>query len=158
MTDTFIENFANQLIEAGLVDQENPITGITAGEIEQIENKFQIKLPEIYRQYLLKMGESSGDFNSGSDFWYPEILDFRQVAEVLLAKHLPEFKLPVSAFVFGMHQGYQFWYFDTSDGDNPPVFYYLEGQAPPVQKFQSYSDLLEAMLEDHIRVLQKSIS
>ena len=40
------------------------------------------------------------------------------------------FELPDDAFIFLMHQGYQFMYFHTADrNEDPPVYYYLEWAA-----------------------------
>lgn len=155
MTNFSMDAFANKLVAAGLVDDDEPLVGLSAAEISQFEDRFHVKLPAIYKNYLSVMGRSSGEFNSGSNFWYPEVLDFKKNASDLLSRRLPGFVLSDHDFVFGTHQGYQFWYFDTRAGDDPPVFYYIEGDAPPVKKFDHFSELLEAMLQDHVRVLEK---
>jgi hypothetical protein len=57
--------------------------------------------------------------------------------------------MPPDAFVFWMHQGYQFCFFRTSDGDDPPVYYYLQAGLSErvvsgqfVRKYEHYSEFL----------------
>lgn len=158
MSNSFFEAFARKLVAAGLVDEDDPLVGLDAAEIAQLEEHFQVKLPAAYKNYLSVMGRSSGEFNSGSNFWYPEVLGFKKDACELLPRRLPAFNLSDHDFVFGTHQGYQFWYFDTRAGEDPPVFYYLEGDMPPVKKFDHFSELMEAMLQGHVRILEQLAS
>jgi hypothetical protein len=48
-----------------------------------------------------------------------------------------------------MHRGYQFFYFDA-DGknDDPPVFYYLEGEPAVVRRFERFSELVSVCAVD----------
>jgi len=55
----------------------------------------------------------SGNFSS---FVYVEI------AEKILASANASFCLPSLAFVFLVHQGYQFIFFNMAEGDDPPVY------------------------------------
>ena len=57
----------------------------------------------------------------GSDFTFEDLEGVREAADELLVEAGLE-PLPSSAFVFVMHQGYQFYYFQ--DG---AVFYFKEG-------------------------------
>lgn len=73
------------------------------------------------------MGHGAGTFMLGSSFFYNDLIDNQKYAQELLEEdHFP-IPLPPDAFVFFMHQGYQFSFFRESDGDDPPVYYYLEG-------------------------------
>jgi hypothetical protein len=152
-TDSFIEDFVQRLKDAGLVNSSYyPMHGCSDEQIKEIESKLKVSLPPIYKKFLSVMGQKSGDFLRGSDFWYPELLTLRQGAESLLHDLSSSLKLPQSAFVFGMHQGYQFFYFDTSDGDDPPVYYYLEGDEEFSRKFDHYSEFLLAIFSDEVAV------
>lgn len=151
-TNSFIEDLVQQLKDAGLVNTNNyPMRGCSAEQIQEIETKFQVTLPPIYKNYLAVMGQKSGDFLRGSDFWYPELLTLKEAAETLLREDHSSLKLPSTTFIFGMHQGYQFFYFDTVVGDDPPVFHYMEGEGA-TQQFESFSQFLLAMLSDEIEV------
>lgn len=151
-TNSFMQDFVQQLKSARLVNTSNyPIRGCSIEQIQEIETKFKLTLPPIYKNYLSVMGQKSGDFLRGSDFWYPELLTLREGAEILLREDNSPLKLPDSVFVFGMHQGYQFFYFDTTVGDDPPVFHYMEGEGV-TRKFDHYSRFLLAILSDEIAV------
>ena len=154
-TNSFMHDFVQHLQDLGLVDTDRyPARGCNQEQITEIENKFQITLPQIYKDYLAAIGQKSGDFLRGSDFWYPELLTLREDAEILLQEDNSPFKLPDKAFVFGMHQGYQFFYFDTLAGDDPPVYHYMEGEA--VKKVNDhYSEFLIDMLSDEIEVRER---
>ena len=62
----------------------------------------------------------------GSSVFFDEIFSLKQWAEDLIRdndiKSLPEY-----AFVFWMHQGYQLAYFKIDEGDDPPVYFFSEG-------------------------------
>lgn len=49
------------------------------------------------------------------------------------------FTLPADAFVFSMHQGYEFNFFVICEGNDPPVYKYVEGGGPPVLVWDSFS-------------------
>lgn len=102
------------------------LRGCSEQQVDLIEQHFAVKLPSTYVAFLLRMGKEAGSFMLGSSAFYDEIYSLREYAIELLAEN--NFKpLPDNAFVFFMHQGYQFGFFDVSEGDNPPVYYYNEG-------------------------------
>jgi hypothetical protein len=39
-----------------------------------------------------------------------------------------------------MHQGYQFLFFKCDGSDDPPVYYYLEGDSSPTKKFDRFTE------------------
>lgn len=65
-------------------------------------------------------------------------------AKILLEENnFPEV-LPADAFVFWMHQGYQFAFFRIGEGEDPPVYHFEEGQES--QTFQRIHDKLSEFL------------
>jgi hypothetical protein len=100
----------------------------TLEEIIAIEKTFKIKLPQAYQDFLLTMGHSGGDFLKGSDCFYKQLPLLKEWAIELLEENNFTEPLPDDAFVFFMHQGYQFSFFRLSEGDNPPIYFYYEGQ------------------------------
>jgi hypothetical protein len=74
--------------------------------------------------------------------------DLHRAADTLLREDGQPL-LPKNAFVFLMHQGYHFMYF-IADGqsDDPPVYYYLEGELRMVRKFDRFSDLGAILAEE----------
>ncbi|HEX8033642.1 MAG TPA: SMI1/KNR4 family protein [Ktedonobacterales bacterium] len=113
-------------------------------EVEILERHLGVTLPQAYKEYLLWIGHGAGRFERGTDCFYADVFDNRDGAEQLLSEDNFPQKLPEDAVVFSMHQGYQFSFFRTSEGDDPPVYYYLEdsGQTGFRKTFPSFSNLL----------------
>jgi hypothetical protein len=114
----------------------------TASEVEQQQNDSGLPLPAAYRAYLLIAGHEPPSAWVGSDCTVRHLRRLRGDADRLL-RESGRPPLPAEAFVFLIHQGYQFFYF-VADGrsDDPPVFYYLEGEPEVVQRFDRFSDLV----------------
>jgi hypothetical protein len=123
------------------------LRGCTTHEIAKIEIFFHVKLPLSYKNYLFSMGKGAGQFMQGSSVFYDEVFNLREGSNRLLIED--EFKpLPNDAFVFWMHQGYQFAFFYLDQGDNPPVYFYYEGvKYEDFQKKEnSFTEFLEKQL------------
>ena len=99
----------------------------TEEEVIRLEQVTHFSLPQAYQEFLRTMGNSTDDFLVGSDFLYPVLPSLQEWArELLIENQIPQ-KFPDDAFVFFMHQGYQFNFFHTSEGEDPPVYRYFEG-------------------------------
>ena len=117
--------------------------GCTKSEVNQIEQAFGSSLPAIYRSWLLAHGRIPPDRFVGSDCTYPVLLKLNSWAQEVLEENGHPFHLAAHDFVFFMHQGYHFFYFNTADGDaDPVVFEYLEGWRAPSVVEQRLSDWL----------------
>jgi hypothetical protein len=116
-------------------------------EIIDIEMHFNVKLPIIYKQFLLAMGKGAGRFMEGSSVFFDEIFDLKQGTEEIILENELE-PLPSNAFVFWMHQGYQMAFFKL-DEDLFPVYYFSEGnnQTKFERKENSFLDFLDAQLQ-----------
>jgi hypothetical protein len=113
-----------------------------------LEKSRGLSLPAAYKAYLLMAGSEPPWFWVGSDCTIGEISGLHDGANRLLAKR-GQAPLPPQAFVFVMHQGYQFMYF-VADGhnDDPPVHYFLEGKPTVIQTFERFSDLITFCVND----------
>lgn len=123
------------------------LKGCTANEIAEIESYFKVQLPNAYTDFLKTMGRGAGDYLKGSSVFYDEIFDLKDGAVDLLTEN--NFKpLPEDAFVFYMHQGYQFAFFLSETSDDPPVFYFYEGKNKSdfEMKEKKFTDFLEVHL------------
>lgn len=106
--------------------------GCTESEIASLTPDDLEILPESYRKFLRVAGNGIDDFLTGSDFRVPDLVDTREAANELLKNSgLPP--LPRHAFVFVMHQGYQFYYFD-----NGSVHFFQEGWGAVEKRFDSF--------------------
>ncbi|MBS1953562.1 MAG: SMI1/KNR4 family protein [Cyanobacteria bacterium SZAS-4] len=53
---------ATVLVSAGIATNET-LVGLTTSEVLNIEQQFQVVLPESYKSFLLTMGREAGAFN-----------------------------------------------------------------------------------------------
>ncbi len=123
-------------------------TPCSAAEVDRIERETSTSLPAAYKAYLLVAGFEPPTAWVGSNCTIHDLPKLFEWAQHLLAENQQP-ALPKQAFVFIMHQGYQFKYF-IADGscDDPPVFHYLEGEPNTEQQFERLSDLLAVVAQD----------
>lgn len=84
----------------------------TLEEIAEIKAKQQVEaLPELYMAFLLAVGKSDKPMRMG--YLYPEVLEFKNLAQMLLARYNPDMTLPNDAFVFVAYGSIDnpYWYF-----------------------------------------------
>lgn len=115
------------------------MTPCTTQEIEHLESFYKASLPEVYKAFLLTMGNGAGPYMLGSDCFYKHLFDLKEAANNLLSENNRS-PLPENTFVFWMHQGYQFQFFYLNQGNNPPVYYVTEGSED--EEFVRVSDTL----------------
>ena len=95
-----------------------------------METRYSVQLPAAYKEFLKIAGREAADFMVGTEFYYRDLFGLREAAEELLMENEEDFRLPDNAFVIEMHQGYQFCYLLTAEGENPPVYSYNEALRP----------------------------
>lgn len=120
-------------------------------EIRALEEQLGLSLPGAYKEFLLWMGHNAGSFLRGSDCFYQDLRHLREWAIELLEENDFSETLPNDAFVFFMHQGYQFAFLRTCEGDDPPVYYYHEGmdQTSFIRAYRSFSEFLSNEIDAH---------
>jgi len=144
------ESLVNEILDSGLAVKED-IKYCSNEDITSLRAATGGVLPIVYEQYLLKIGRGAGKFMQGTDIFYPGIQGLKEEAIELLEENEEEFKLPVNAFVFSMHQGYEFLYFLLSGGDDPEIYQYVEGEGAPKKAWDSFTDFLSQSLAQHIQ-------
>jgi hypothetical protein len=146
----FIDKIAREIVGGGL-SSEREISGCTDAEIRNLEKHFDLKLPEIYRDFLRKMGRGAGLFLRGTDAFYNSLFGNREAMEVVLELDDCPFSISKEAFVFSNHQGYVFHFFDTSDGSvDPRVYGYLEGTLKTQVIDESFSAFLRGSVLEEV--------
>ncbi|MEA5550511.1 SMI1/KNR4 family protein [Anabaena cylindrica UHCC 0172] len=132
-----------------LIFEGNQCVSCSDLEIIQLEQQQGIILPSTYKDFLKMMGNGAGKFLRGSDCFYQHLPQIQEWAKQLLVENDFPQALPEDAFVFFMHQGYQFSFFRLSEGDNPPTYSYCEGQKEPyfVKIHDQFSDFLAVEIE-----------
>lgn len=149
---SIIDSIVKTLFDTGLA-KPGGVVGCTPDEIHRLEQKFGVTLPAVYREFLEKMGKNAGMLFRGTNVFYNRLFELRTDSEELLAENQESFHLSEDAFVFLMHQGYEFMYFSTNAGDDPPVFQYVEGMGPPSEVCSSFSAFLVDSVQKHVSAL-----
>lgn len=104
------------------------VFGCTDDEIALVANDNRCQLPVIYRDFLRLMGRGAGSYYLGSDHFFPLLLGNKEHALALVSRDKAGLILPDDAVVFSMHQGYQFLFFQTTEGPDPPVYRYFQAR------------------------------
>jgi SMI1-KNR4 cell-wall len=143
----YLDNVKMHLHELEAIRPEDFIS-CTEEEVVALEQQLGVTLPEAYREFLLWMGHKAGDLFAGSQWLYKKIPRLQVGAREALEKNnFPE-SLPGDAFVFWMHQGYQFMFFRLSEDSDPPVYYYHEGRHKT--SFEKYANSFSEVLYEAI--------
>jgi SMI1/KNR4 family protein SUKH-1 len=141
---------AKRQFEATHLATLEEIQPCTMEEMEALEQQIG-RLPAAYREYLLWMGHGAGTFWRGTDAFYQSLPRLQVGAVELLNENSFEQVLPENAFVFLMHQGYQFLFFLLGGDEDPPVYYFSEGtgQHSFTQSFNAYSEFFLREIAGH---------
>jgi hypothetical protein len=125
--------------------RQTAISGCTAEEVTAFERAHAVRLPVAYRTFLRYLGKGAGPMFLGSDFHFQGLSGIRDLAEhVTMNDDLTDrvVLLPDDAFAFMEHQGYQIWFFRLTEGDDPPVYYYLEDHPPILKQSATFTDFI----------------
>jgi len=120
-------------------------------EVLHICQDLNLNLPKSYVDFLLDMGHGAGSFLKGSDCFYDDLINIQKWARALLIENNFPLPLPDKAFVFLMHQGYQFSFMDLAEGYDPPVYSYCEGQKEQtfIKTADKFGDFLATEIAFH---------
>jgi SMI1-KNR4 cell-wall len=152
MSQSAVEKAIAALTEAGMASP-GALKGCTPEEIGQIEARFHLQLPPIYKEFLARMGKAGGQFLVGSDYLFPALLHLREDAEVFLEESGVAFRLDPSDFVFVGHQGYEFLFFNVAVSSDPPVSLLVEDEQPKIV-FAHFSEWLVSCVADEIEAFK----
>lgn len=132
------------------------IVPCTEEEARALEQKIGNSLPAAYQEFLLWMGRRSGGFLRGENWLYEHLEDIQLDAIELMRRDGFPVTLPPDAFVFLMHEGYHFAFFRTSEGDDPPVYEYIETDDEIALKISSshYSNFLLDVFEQEAKLIE----
>jgi hypothetical protein len=152
----YTNQLLNRLKDAGIADTDS-IKACSQQEISELENVFSLTLPVSYKCFLLSMGKGAGKFMRGTDCFYRYLFKLRPQAERLLSKSKGDFALSDSHFVFLGHQGYQFMFFDTTAGNDPPIFHFVEFDKAPKKVNDSFSEWLKCRVEEALNLKAETV-
>jgi hypothetical protein len=105
-------------------------------EVEALQALTSMTLPAVYLFFLERCGRGAGRWMLGSDCFYPALRSLNKCASELLMENGLE-TLPPDVFVFWMHQGYQFAYFEMDGSEDPVVHYFTESNLAAGMKLKT---------------------
>ena len=136
------------------------VQGCSQHEVKELENAYKVNLPQQYREFLLAVGHKAGEWLQGIDIFYECLLRYNltQEAQALLDETKNsgdfdlslsqwDFELPEDAFVFCQLQGITFLYFIGTEGDDPPIYQYHQGNLAPKKQSETFSEFLESIIK-----------
>lgn len=146
----------NELIEmlneSGL-SKECPIQGCTEKDIVEIEEKYRVKLPQAYKDFLLLLGDKPGHFLPNCLFRKSELDTIKDIAQ----KQVKEDGATLKETDFVFMQRYNFVLYFENEGnlEDPPVYLLEKGRDQSRQLFESLSKWLYSWINLDIESLQK---
>ncbi|ELY89683.1 hypothetical protein C485_04275 [Natrinema altunense JCM 12890] len=75
----------------------------------------------------------------------------QEFAEMEIKEGEVDFEFDTNDFVFMGHQGYSFYFFNTEEGDDPPVYVFMS-HGEVEQKADSFSEWLFEEIKRHGRI------
>lgn len=158
--EEFIEDFITRLKQYGFADYWS-VKGCRLSSVSIIEESFGYRLPEMYRQFLLKMGRGAGKFFQGTALFWNESLfgvknlrGFQEAFLYTLEEDKFDFELTDNCFSFAHHQGYIHWYFYVNEGEeDPPVYIYQSEYLFTEKASDSFSQFLTECLEEQSKFI-----
>jgi hypothetical protein len=164
MTSSLIDDLIMTLKQRGL-PRVGGIVGCSPAKVQLVAARQKTHLPGLYEEFLLKLGKCKGLEHQGEYYFYPEVLNMKEEAEQYLLGY-PElgpydvddippygehfyFILPDDAVVFSTRQGGSFLYMRYSEGDDPPVYHFGDGNYdPPTKVRDHFSEFLRLRLPE----------
>ena len=133
---------------------------IKESEIQSLENKCGLILPEAYKLFLKKFAGNELKIFDNQSYNIHGIFYAQEVSEELILQD--NFTLPENSFVFSQWQGYQFYYFENSGSENPETFLYIEGgddaitEPPEIYACGNFTDWLIDLTINSMKVISEN--
>lgn len=157
----FFEDLSKELIKNNLCRFAG-IKGCNLQEIKRLEDFYEIKLPESYKDFLQIMGNSCGELYCGTDFLYSELFfDLSKSNPVnLLKKEFKDFNIVEPNkrfFVFSIHQGYEYEFFFLDEYDDPTIKYFSESENACISTSElTFSKYIEIRINHQIKLYKNN--
>jgi len=149
----FISTTIEKLIDLGYL-KEKPV-GEDIKIINKIEKNFKIKLPELYKEFLLQMGFKGATeaiiYHRTNIYIYDYFRCFfdnnqfyhKTVVNKILRKDKSEHYPLRNKLVIGYNERSIFDFIPTDCGDNPPVYHYLENGNSKSLEYLETEEIIE---------------
>jgi len=141
------QDLVDKLLSVGVATTQT-LAGCSELEIAQVQSSISGPMPRAYLEFLDVMGNGAGWLFQGSDIYFPDVLNCKNTAKEVIQTSDSGYKLAPTAFVFYSHQGYQFIFFDTKDGDDPPVYRFQQSSYQPELVDAQFSNWLSRCVDE----------
>jgi hypothetical protein len=129
------------------------IAGLSEPEIAAVRSLYDGRpFPEYYVEFLRRLGARAGVLWMGTDAFYPQLMKIGAWALELLADNNASHLMPEGAIVIAMHQGYQMYWLEPSDMDDPTAASYIEGSSDIANRWVSFSEFISAEATEAINL------
>lgn len=130
------------------------LEGCSDDEVSDIEKQIGCSLPSAYRSYLKMAGHEANGFLAESEIRYRNLPSIAEALDGLGETGCP-WTPGQKDFVFMMHQGYEFTFFRLGEGEDPPIYQYVEGWTGPKLAWPSFTQFLFEMSQSYLAYLDK---
>lgn len=137
---------------------QGEISSVPLYLIEKFERDNNIIFPLAYTEFLLNMGLKAGDIFSGSDYNFTHLQELQKEGKQIYLRRM-SVELPKEYFIILVHQGYSFYAFNLLEGNNPPVYLFVDGDEPTKLniEYETFSLCIEKNIISHLE-LRKYLS
>jgi hypothetical protein len=149
--EPLLNGLIDKIVGSGLAQYDH-FRGCSKAQVLEIEQDQEVPLlPASYQSFLETMGRHAGGVFDGTSILYPEVLGAKHGARALLARRQSPLELGDSKFVFMIHQGYVFAFFDVLCGEDPEVVQYMDEEDPKFERISSsFTEYLEKWVKDYL--------
>ena len=96
--------------------------------IAEVEQQLGVQLPLSYRKFLALAGGEGVDLFDGDAFGLRHLVKLQAEGRQIYKRAKRE-ELKPNFFIFTIHQNYSFYCIHLDEGDNPPVYMFIDGDA-----------------------------
>jgi hypothetical protein len=130
------------------IEQFAPLAAAEArgeNDLQNMEMYFGVRLPAAVRAFPTLGGGRTYRRLPGLTTDCARLRLYRETAECLLRDSRADHRLASSDVVFWAPQDYQFFFFSCENGDDPPVFRFVEGELRPREVAPSFTEWIERL-------------
>lgn len=142
---------AQLLVTRGVASRDE-IHGCSNKDIAELESRYQLKLPAAYKEFLSVLGQGAGRLLADCSWRFPDLNHANSVLQDKLQSDLAAFELPKSVFAFLECSAAEILFFNTMDGDDPPVYLIELISEPPRIWANSFSEWITKAAEEASRM------
>lgn len=114
---------------------------ISDAELVKLEAKWGVQFPVVYREVFMILGKHYAfEIGGENSYSYPDFGGMRNEAKEIVAVAGVDIQVGRNDFVFCCTEDIEaFWFFKLNEGDNPPVYFFQNGNEDYTMVASSFS-------------------